>query len=176
MNDVQRRQLEETMNRERRSKSSWAMQHAEEEAGRITAYKLDDMKHQRLHNLREQVADWPIVWSRAAAYGPHIPPSAHCHLYRLPERSSPGLAGRIHTHIRTRRRILLQVADLCDLQPTPANMVRPARKVRALRPWPEPALVRLASASCDPLSSTRLPARSSAHPASCSPGRRCLRT
>lgn len=69
MNDVQRRQLEETMNRERRSKSSWAMQHAEEEAGRITAYKLDDMKHQRLHNLREQVADWPIVWSRAAAYG-----------------------------------------------------------------------------------------------------------
>ena len=166
------------MNRERRSKSSWAMQHAEEEAGRITAYKLDDMKHQRLHNLREQVADWPIVWSRAAAYG-RISRLVHGVLSPVsPAGALFTRARRSHTYTHTYAppHPFLQVADLCDLQPTPANMVRPARKVRALRPWPEPALVRLASASCDALSSTRLPARSSAYPASCSPGRRCLRT
>ena len=77
MNDLQRRQVEETQYREGRSKSSWAMQHAEAEAGRITVFHIDDMKHARLNNLKEQVA------------------------------------------------------DLCDMQPTPANMLRQPRKVRA---------------------------------------------
>mmetsp|Transcript_20111 Transcript_20111/g.41029 ORF Transcript_20111/g.41029 Transcript_20111/m.41029 type:complete len:159 (-) Transcript_20111:184-660(-) len=74
MNDLQRRQVEETQYREERSKSSWAMQHAEAEAGRITVFHIDDMKHARLHTLKEQVA------------------------------------------------------DLCDMQPTPANMLRAPRK------------------------------------------------
>ena len=60
MNDLQRRQVEETQYREDRSKASWAMMHAEAEAGRVTAFHIDDMKHQRLHSLKEQVADWAI--------------------------------------------------------------------------------------------------------------------
>ena len=83
MNDLQRRQVEETQNREIKSKAEWAKQHAEE-AGRITIYRLDDEKNLRLHQLKEQVA------------------------------------------------------DLCDLQPTPASMVRPPRKV------PSPRLARRA--------------------------------
>ena len=77
MNDLQRRQVEETQHREDRSKSSWAMMHAEAEAGRVTVFHIEDQKHARLHNLKEQVA------------------------------------------------------DLCDMQPTPANMLRQPRKVRA---------------------------------------------
>ena len=84
MNDLQRRQVEETQYREGRSKDKWAMQHAEAEAGRITAFHIDDMKHTRLHNLKEQVA------------------------------------------------------DLCDMQPTPANMLRPVRKVRFAHGDPAP--------------------------------------
>ena len=68
MNDLQRRQVEETQYREDRSKASWAMMHAEAEAGRVTAFHIDDMKHQRLHSLKEQVADWAIGCSRAAAH------------------------------------------------------------------------------------------------------------
>jgi hypothetical protein len=68
MNDIQRRRVEETQYREERSKASWAVQHAEAEAGRVTAFHLDDMKHQRLHKLKEQVAGWAIGWSRAAAH------------------------------------------------------------------------------------------------------------
>ena len=83
MNDLQRRQVEETQYREIHSKQSWARQHAEE-AGRITVFHIEDQKHARLHNLKEAVA------------------------------------------------------DLCDMQPTPANMLRPPRKVR-------PALHRRAS-------------------------------
>lgn len=76
MNDLQRRQVEETLRREDKSKAEWALQNAEE-AGRITLYRLDDEKNVKLHQLKEKVA------------------------------------------------------DLCDLQPTPASMVRPPRKVRS---------------------------------------------
>tara|TARA_B110001452_G_scaffold110021_1_gene91275 strand:- start:2840 stop:3082 length:243 start_codon:yes stop_codon:yes gene_type:complete len=76
MNDLQRRQVEETLRREDKSKAEWALQNAEE-AGRITLFRLDDEKNVKLHQLKEKVA------------------------------------------------------DLCDLQPTPASMVRPPRKVRS---------------------------------------------
>jgi hypothetical protein len=74
MNDLQRRQVEETQYREIHAKQAWARANAEE-VGKITHYSIESAKHARLHNLKEAVA------------------------------------------------------DLCDMQPTPANMVRPPRKV-----------------------------------------------
>ena len=136
MNDLQRRQVEETQYREDRSKASWAMMHAEAEAGRVTAFHIDDMKHQRLHSLKEQVTDWAIGWSRAAE---------NIRISRLVRWLAVASGGAPFTRARRSHMsappLLFQVADLCDMQPTPANMLRPARKVRALRPWPDPALV-----------------------------------